>query len=205
MSDTQVSQVFGRISRMVRVGASVLLMGVFVLIVGGCGGSGGKTLEISGDGSFAGMRNPGSLAEAIDRFGYPDEIYGRRGDIVDCYASWNRYGIKGLFQNWGASPGGQVCAPRRDFALTSVDLRGKWSTDEGLAIGDPVKRMISVYGIRKGERCFDEVGRGGVLAWTIRSIGDPLGGPGARLCTLGAIVAKGKVAGFVMSNQGASE
>lgn len=35
MGDTQVPQVFDRISRMVRVGASVLLMGVFVLIADG--------------------------------------------------------------------------------------------------------------------------------------------------------------------------
>lgn len=160
---------------------------------------------IQGDKSFAGMSNPGTLAEAIDRFGYPDQIYSRPGDSIDCIASWKKDGIKALFQNWGAIQGGQACAPRKDFTLTSVELRGKWSTDRGLAIGEPVKQMISAYGISKGERCFDEVGSGVPLAWTIYSIKDQLGGPGSRLCTLGAIVAHGKVVGFVMSNQNASE
>jgi hypothetical protein len=151
------------------------------------------------------MPNPGSLSEAIKRFGYPDQIYGRAEDSIDCFAEWKQYGIKALFQNWGAAGGGQTCAPHKDFVLTSVELRGSRSTDRGLEVGDPVDRVSSLYGIRGGVRCGDEVGAEKVTAWEIRSIKDKLGGPGSRLCTLGVLVAKGRVVGFTLSNLDADE
>jgi len=183
-----------------------LLLVLCLLPLSGCGaGNDQHELEIDGDESFAGMPNPGSLSEAIALFGYPNQMYGGPGDSIDCYVRWKPYGIKALFQNWGAVGGGQTCAPRRDFVLTSVELRGAWHTDRGLKVGDSIEQLTSIYGIGGGARCADEVGGEGTDAWTMRSVKDPLGGPGSRLCTLGVIVARGKVVGFLMSNQNASE
>lgn len=182
-----------------------MLLVVCLLLLGGCGTGHQVQLRIEGDRSFGGMPNPGSLSEAIARFGYPDQIYGRAQDTIDCFAGWKQYGIKALFQDWGAAGGGQTCAPHKDFILTSVELRGPWSTDRGLKVGDSVDHSSSRYGIRRGVRCGDEVGAEKTTAWTIRSIKDKLGGPGSRLCTLGVIVAKGRIVGFTLSNLDADE
>jgi hypothetical protein len=176
-----------------------------VLILAGCGAGTGPHLRIDGERSFDGMSNPGTLVQAIDRFGYPDRIYSHAAEPMSCYATWREYGITALFQNWGAVGGDRPCMPTRAFRLSSVELRGAWSTDKGLTVGDPVGRLVSIYGITRSERCEDEVGARSTLAYTIDSVPDPLGGPGSRLCTLGAIVSGGKVRGFVMSNRGASE
>ena len=174
-----------------------------VLVSAGCGSA--PESVIQGDDSFAGMPNPGALDEAIRLFGPPDELYATEPDSnVMCRAEWKADGIEAIFRNLAAEPFEPPCAHRKDFLLIGATLSGKWQTDRGLRVGDGAERIDQLYGDRKRERCYDMVNRE-ETGRTLMRVADPLGGPGAYLCTLGVMVAHGQVTGFLVSSRAASE
>lgn len=171
----------------------------------GCGTDVSGARSIEGDESFAGMPNPGSIGEAIERFGHPDEMFApAESGSHECIARWHEEGIDAQFIEWGAI-GEEVrpCQVRPNLTLTHVTLRGDWETDSGLRTGDGMARLEELYDPGPVGSCAGYVGPD--EARMLREVADPLGGPGSYLCTLGVVVAGGEVTAFVMSSLAASE
>lgn len=176
-----------------------------VLALAGCGSGSEQELVIQGDESFAGVPNPGTLDEAIQRFGPPDELYATEPESnVMCRAEWRPDGIKAMFRNLAAEPFEPPCSPHKDFLLIGARLSGEWQTDRGLRVGDGAELVEELYGDRKRERCYNVVDYE-ETGWILMRVADPLGGPGAYLCTLGVMVVDRQVTGFLISSRSASE
>jgi hypothetical protein len=182
------------------------LIVIALMPLSGCGGSESQDHLIVGDESFAGMPNPGTLAQAIQRFGPPDELYSPDPEaIVACSAAWEEAGFTAQFRNYRAiGESGPPCQPAGQYTLSGAMLRGDWVTDRGLRVGDNADDLVSTYHLTEHSRCYNPTTNSAV-AWTIEEVPDELGGPGATLCTLGAIVSHRRVTGFVLSNLSASE
>jgi hypothetical protein len=174
-----------------------------VLALSGCGSGG--ALTIAGSRSFAGVPNGGTLRSAMRRFGTPTRIYSPNpSGQVDCVAEWSRYGVQAIYQDFADAGDGEPCAPAGSFRLASVTLHGHWSTDTGLTLGDTVSRMSSLYPHARPRGCATDQPPSGV-SWSLSRVADPLGGPGAFICTLAAVASHGRIVAFMMSNLGASE
>ena len=186
----------------------VALVGVSLVVISGCGSGGSRDLVIEGDRSFGGMRNPGTLDEAIERFGYPDELFSPYPETrYMCVARWKSEGIDAQFVNWGGvgASDGPPCQPRSRLNLTGVALHGNWETDAGLKVGDSVARLNRLYEPDAEGTCSAGLSRKPDRARMLRQVRDPLGGPGSYICTLGVVISGGVVTGFVMSSRAASE
>jgi len=186
----------------------LLLFGLGVGALGGCGSDGGQRLVIDGDKSFGGMPNPGTLKEAIKQFGYPDELVSPYPDSsYMCVARWKAQGIDAQFIAWGAvgATGGPPCGLRSQLTLTGVALLGDWETDKGLKVGDGVDKLNDLYDPGQVGTCAAGLARRRSKAQMLLRVSDPLGGPGSFICTLGVVVKGGTVTGFVMSSRAASE
>lgn len=182
-----------------------LCLSLLVCALAGCGSGSQPELVIQGDESFAGVPNPGTLGEAIRLFGTPDELYATEPESnVMCRAEWKSDGIEAMFRNLAAEPFEPPCSPHKDFLLIGSRLSGEWQTDRGLRVGDGAVRVDQLYGDRKREPCYDMVDHE-ETGWTLMRVADPLGGPGAYLCTLGVVVVDGQLTGFLISSLAASE
>lgn len=162
-------------------------------------------LVIRGAESYGGVPNPGTLAQAMNRLGQPSIM---RGDSsgVDCRVSWRSLGIDALFQNFGATAPQPPCRPAASFNLSDVLITGgRWITDTGVRVGDPVSKLLSAYpDAQSPADCVtDNIFTVGVR-WRLRREPDP-NVMNSYICTLSALVNNGKVAGFELSNPGASE
>ena len=171
-------------------GVAVALALALAVALLGCGGS-GDDLVISSARSFAGVVNGGTLKSTLQRFGTPSQLYDPdQSGNVDCIAVWKRYGVEEhCLQDFAAQPPSRA-RRRRVFRLSEVTLRGSWSTDRGLRIGDTVAKMFSLYRTTITRGCVtDRVPNG--TSWSLERTADPLGGPGAHICTLGALADPG--------------
>lgn len=180
------------------------LVGICVaLAVAGCGGV--SQLRIIGSNSFDGVANGGNFHDAVSRLGRPTQVYSPgAGTPVDCVAEWASDGVQATYQDLANLPEGRPCEPASEFRLVDVTLRGRWTTDRGLRVGDPVSRISIVYPGAKLQGCVtDELPRG--VIWSLDRVKDPLGAPGSYICALAAIASHGKIIAFTMSNRGASE
>lgn len=174
-----------------------------VLALSGCAND--AALTINGSRSFAGVANGGTLQSAVRQLGPTTRLYSPdSGGQVDCVAEWTRYDVHAIYQDFADPGDGEPCEPASEFRLSSVTLRGRWSTNRGLRVGDPVSRISVLYPDARQQGCVTDQPPGGVT-WSLARIADPLGGPGAYICTLAAVASHGRVVAFMMSNRGASE
>jgi hypothetical protein len=174
----------------------------------GCGSGGTHDFIIEGDQSFGGMPNPGSLARAIQQFGFPDQLYNPNPQTrYSCIARWEDDGITAQFIDWGGvgDASGPPCTPRSQMILTGVVLHGNWETDSGLRVGDSLERVNKLYHPGAKGTCAGGLWRRNLEARMLERVADPLGGPGSYLCTLGVMTSRSAVTGFVMSSRAASE
>ena len=96
--------------------------------------------ELVGDESIAGFPADGNTVQAIERFGPPSrrQDYGRG----HCDFQWRSLGITITFV---IEPVQQdPCGPDAWHDSTTV-IDPRWSTDEGLRIGDPQTRLRELY------------------------------------------------------------
>jgi hypothetical protein len=162
------------------------------------------TLRIQGSDSFGGMPNPGTLRQAIARFGRPSSMQDD-GSGVDCFVRWDALGIRALFQDFGATDSAS-CLPADAFTLSEASLTGsRWMTSTGVRIGDPLGQLRAAYpdAAHPADCVTDHVPDSSW--WRLLRTPDPLGGPGSFICTLAAIVRDGRVAQFELSSSAASE
>jgi hypothetical protein len=180
------------------------LVGICVaLAVCGCGDV--SQHRIIGSSSFDGVANGGNLRDAVSQLGRPTQLYSPgAGTPVDCVAEWASDGVQATYQDLADLPEDQPCEPASEFRLVDVTLRGRWTTDRGLRVGDPVSRISIVYTGAKLNGCVTDELPGGVV-WSLHRVKDPLGAPGSYICTLAAVASHGKIIAFTMSNRGASE
>lgn len=177
----------------------------------GCGSgsdAGGQWQVIEGDDSFAGMPNGGSLAEAIERLGVPDDMFSPDSeDSHECIARWRELGVTAQFINWGTinEGGGPPCQPQGELILIGATMHGDWETDAGLRVGDSIEKVEELYDPGAAETCGAGFLELRTPARMLDRISDPLGGPGAYICTLGVMTSDGEVTGFVMSSRAVSE
>jgi hypothetical protein len=162
-----------------------------------------RTLILDGATSFGGMPNPGSLQQAISRFGRPTTL---ESDPADCRVRWSELGITALFQDFGASASGTPCHPARSFELSEAVLSGsRWSTERGLRLGAPLADLQRLYphAVNPPDCATDRSPESSW--WELDNTRDELGGPGSFICTLSAIVKGGIVTKFQLSSRAASE
>ena len=194
-------------------GVPIWLLVILAVAIGlfGCGSgsdAGGGLHLIEGDDSFAGMPNGGSLAEAIERLGAPDEMFSPDSeDSHECIAHWREAGVFAQFINWGAlsSGAGPPCQPQVELTLIGATMHGDWETDSGLRIGDSVEKVDELYDPGAAGTCGAGFLKLRTPARMLRRVSDPLGGPGAYIGTLGVMTSSGEVTGFVMSSRAVSE
>jgi hypothetical protein len=162
-------------------------------------------LVIRGSQSYDGVPNPGTLAQALNHLGQPSTMRGD-GSGVDCNVTWRSLGIDALFQDFAATSGQPSCRPNASFSLSDMMITGgRWVTDRGVRVGDPVAKLVSAYPDAQtpADCVTDNIFNVGVR-WRLQRTPDP-SAINSYICTLAAYVNNGKVVGFELSNPGSSE
>jgi hypothetical protein len=136
-----------------------------------------------------------TLKKAIAVFGRAKLI--ARKDYGECNFEWSALGLSASFANFaGDQPG---CDPRAE-SLQCARLTGsEWSTTEGLAIGDTLGKLKSLYPSTSRQN-FACLGEGG--GW---SLSQPVEGIDGPYSTLVAQIKDGRIAGFSVSIGAAGE
>ena len=131
------------------------------------------------------VKRDGSLRGLIAAFGQPTTLRRDARYRLACHASWRPIGLRvSLYNLGGANP----CSPEGGRFGQAVMTGGRWRTSIGLRIGDPVRRLRTLY---RGER------RHGAWWWLVvrRS---PFGA-GGTYPGLAAKVVRGRVSAFAVS------
>ena len=93
------------------------------------------------------VRADGTLAGALRQFGRPTSIRrGRAYDATSCYVAWRPLGLRMTFSKRGR---GNPCDPRSGEFAHALMTGARWRTAKGLRIGDPRRRLRTLYGQRR--------------------------------------------------------
>jgi hypothetical protein len=129
--------------------------------------------------NLAGYGGRRPLRAAIERFGDPTSR--TRIEELACDVRWAPIGLRVLYANFG---GQDPCSPGFGHAQRAT-MSGAWRTSRGLRIGDPLRRLRSLYprAVQRNR------------VWWLASAYSPVG-VGGDYAVLSASVREGKVRAF---------
>lgn len=176
----------------------VLVIGAGCLPASSLAAPGSKPATLQFDGSAATYLGPLDLSKVgprqLTRWAGRPTSTKRPGGGATCVVRWKRLGLTVFFVQ--SNPGLGACAPTADVG--KVIVKGKrarrlFRTSHGLTVGDPAGQVRRRH---KGAR------RHSKRAWWLRSAYSPV--LGKRFGILVALVARGRVVGFVARAEGAA-
>jgi hypothetical protein len=90
------------------------------------------------------VKRDGTLDGAMRAFGAPSSL--RRGRYQTCEARWAELGLRISFYNLG---GHDPCERQYGYFSTATMVGRQWQTVRGLRIGDPARKLYSIYAPRR--------------------------------------------------------
>lgn len=150
-----------------------------VVLAAGCGGSSDEGFTIDGDEAIGGVARDATVREIVQAFGNPTS---RRGQYETCTLEWPSRGM--TMESYYPLGEKDPCGPEARH-LSTIVADERWTTSEGLAVGDAVERLRELYPEAS------DLG-GGRWALTVRPVA------GVDLPTLEARVENGRVVSFTV-------